>query len=120
MTILEQHKLFVRQDGETSVDPITPTAGVLQGDTVAPYIFILCMDIILQQLEDKWGAPIERDQDTDEQGRHVQHCSRNPVKRLSNLAYSNDVVLFSSSTEHAQLQFSRFEQMGVTTGRSLW
>jgi hypothetical protein len=94
-------------------------AGVLQGDTLAPYIFILCMDMILQQLDDDWGAKIENDIDTDELNQHVTHSVRRPAKRLSHLAYSDDVVLLSNSTAHTQLQFRRFEQVANSLGMKL-
>ena len=119
MTMVQEHKLYIRHDGELSENPITPLSGVLQGDTMAPYIFILCMDIILQQLETEWGASIENDVDTDEYGNHTVHGARRPGKRLSHLAYSDDVVLLANSTKHAQLQFSRFEEVAATLGMKL-
>ena len=119
MTMLEQHKLYVRHGGDLSEDPITPLAGVLQGDTMAPYIFILCMDIILQQLEEEWGAVIENDIDVDENNVHIVHGTRRPAKRLTNLAYSDDVVLCSNSTKNAQLQFSRFEKVAASLGMKI-
>jgi len=74
MTMLEKHKLYVRHDGQVSENPITPEAGVLQGDTLAPYIFILCIDMILQQLPEEWGARIQNDVDNDDEtNRTVTH-----------------------------------------------
>ena len=57
------HALFIREGGVLSDNPITPLYGVLQGDTLVPYVFILCMDIIFQQLEGEWGAKIECGED---------------------------------------------------------
>ena len=116
MTMVKQHNLYVCHDGELSEESITPLSGVLQGDTLAPYIFILCMDIILQQLEDEWGAVIESELDTDDYGNPVTHSQRNPKKRLSHMAYSDDVALCSNSTEHAQKQFARFEEVAASMG----
>ena len=79
MTMVNEHRLFVRHEGELSATPINPLSGVLQGDTMAPYIFILCMDIILQQLPEEWGASIENAVDTDEYGNHIVHGSRRQV-----------------------------------------
>ena len=59
MTMITEHKLFVRHEGVLHDHPVSPTSGVLQGDTLAPFIFILCMDVILQQLKPEWGAVIE-------------------------------------------------------------
>ena len=116
MTMIVKHKLFVRHGGELSDEPISPLSGILQGDTLAPLIFILCMDIILQQLEDKWGAVIENGTDTDDSGNFTVHGTRRPCKRLSHLGYSDDVVLCSNSTEHVQLQFARFEEAAAGMG----
>ena len=120
MTMLDKHQLFVRHEGKLSENPITPWAGVLQGDTLAPYIFILCIDMILQQLPEEWGARLQNELDNDDEtNRPVTHSSRSPVKRLSHLGYSDDVVLISNSTVNAQRLFTRFEQVATSLGMSI-
>jgi len=120
MTMLEKHQLFIRHNGELSKNPISPWAGVLQGDTLAPYLFILCIDMIFQQLDDGLGARIENAVDTDDAtNKHVTHGPRNPVKRLSNLGYSDDVVLLANSTLNAQRLFTRFEQVATSLGMTI-
>jgi hypothetical protein len=87
---------------------------------MAPYIFILCMDIILQQLNPEWGAVIENEFELNEFTGEVEHLhgrrGRRLPRRLSNCAYSDDVVLLCNSTQHAQLQFSRFEEVAASFG----
>ena len=53
ITILNENtKVKVRSlDGDTEYFNIV--AGVLQGDTLAPYLFIICLDYVLRTLTDK-------------------------------------------------------------------
>ena len=53
ITILDRNtKVKVRSpDGDTDYFDIV--AGVLQGDTLAPYLFIICLDFVLRTLIDK-------------------------------------------------------------------
>ena len=123
MTMLENHQLFVRQDGELSENPVTPLYGVLQGDTLAPYVFILCMDIIFQQLNNEWGAAIECPGEIDDDGRRVNRGTasrpQNPIKRLSDLDYSDDVVLLANSSADVQKQFTLFEKIASSIGMTI-
>eukprot|EP00760_Papus_ankaliazontas_P013073 PhM_4_TR15644/c0_g1_i2/m.6830 len=43
-----QQRLHLRFDGTTVESPIAPAVGVMQGDTLAPYLFILVVDQILR------------------------------------------------------------------------
>ena len=52
------------------------------GDTMAPYIFILCMDIILQQLNPEWGAVIENEFELNEFTGEVEHLHGRRGRRL--------------------------------------
>jgi len=125
MTMLEQHRLHVRYDGDVA-DPqaaIQPNFGILQGDTLAPFIFILCIDMILLKLDPKLGAIIEKPKDTDYRGRDIDRGSKSrpgtPILRLTDLAYSDDCVLFSNSTADIQKQFDIFQTAAAEIGMSI-
>jgi len=125
MTMLQNHKLHVRYDGDVA-DPnaaIQPTFGILQGDTLAPFIFILCIDMILLKLDPKLGAVIENPEDTDYHGKKINRGSKSrpgtPVLRLTDLAYSDDCVLFSNSTADIQQQFDNFQTAAAEIGMSI-
>ena len=112
MRMLKEHKLFIRYLGEVSKNPVQPTFGILQGDTLAPLIFILCMDYILKQLKPEWGAVIQNGAD-----KGTERTKKNKqLKRISNLAYADDVVLLANTTEHAQKQFELFQQLSLHIG----
>lgn len=92
-------------DGPT--DPFTTTSGVLQGDTLAPFLFVLLLDWVLRM-----AIPSNSD------GFLVRRrvSSRHPEKRLSILAYADDLVLLSSSAEGAQRMLCNLEDMAAKVG----
>ena len=49
VTLVSTSILF---NGE-ALDPIYPTRGIRQGDSLSPYLFILCMDFLGQLIEEK-------------------------------------------------------------------
>ena len=75
----DQHRLHVRFNGRVHEAGIVPTVGVLQGDTLAPYLFILVMDQILRRIPEARGA--------------IADAPRG--LRIAALAYADDVVLRS-------------------------
>ena len=50
MKVMHGHELHVRADGTVSDTPIPVTLGVLQGDTLAPFLFVLVLDAVLGSL----------------------------------------------------------------------
>jgi exonuclease III len=83
------------------------TAGVLQGDVLAPFIFILCLDLALR-------AAIP----DDDEGFQLERCrsSRHPGKRISVMAYADDLVLISSTRRGAQKMLTALEDAGAPFG----
>ena len=81
----------VTADGPTDI--FHTSSGVLQGDTLAPFLFTLVLDWVLRT-----GLPNNDD--------GYMLCrrtnSRHPEKRLALLAYADDLVLLASTPESAQ------------------
>ena len=79
ITILYRNtKVKVRSpDGDTKYFDIV--AGVLQGDTLAPYLFIICLDYVLRtsidKIKEKWLR-------TDEEKKQKIPCNNNYRRRL--------------------------------------
>ena len=92
-------------DGPT--DPFATTSGVLQGDTLAPFLFVLLLDWILRTAfpSDTDGFLLRR-----------RTSSRHPEKRLSVLVYADDLVLLSSSAEGAQRMLTSLEETAAKVG----
>ena len=72
-------------DGET--EPIVIKAGILKGDTLAPFLFIIVLDYILRmsvdQITDK-GLEIQR-----------RRSSRHPARHLTDTDFADDLALIS-------------------------
>ena len=71
------------------------TTGVLQGDTLAPFLFIIVLDYALRQAivgrEESLGFTIK-----------PRRSSRHPAVMLTDLDYTDDIALISRQVEQAQ------------------
>ena len=83
--------MVTTSDGPTEQFPTS--SGVLQGDSLAPFVFIIIMDWIIRTAipDDSRGFILER-----------RRSTRYPEKRLSILAYADDLVLLASDMASAQ------------------
>ena len=79
-------------DGETS--PFDICAGILQGDTLAPFLFIIVLDYVLRMSVDKMkdsGLEI-----------HPRRSTRYPAQYLTDTDFADDIALISGSLFNAQ------------------
>jgi exonuclease III len=97
--------MVLTPDGPT--DPFPTTSGVLQGDTLAPFLFVVVLDWVLRT-----AIP----SDTDGFLLRRRTSSRHPEKRLSVLAYADDLVLLSSTPEGAQRMLTNLARTAETVG----
>jgi hypothetical protein len=83
-------------------------SGILQGDTLAPFLFLLYMDLVIR-------ATLEG---SEEHGFEVEkrRSSRYPGVRVAAMAYADDVVLLSSSAHGAQQLLTRLENAAHPLG----
>ena len=73
-------------DGDTVYFDIV--AGVLQGDTLAPYLFIICLDNVLRTSIDK----------IKENGFKLTKESRSyPAKKITGADYADDIALLANA-----------------------
>ena len=88
-------------------DPFETSSGVLQGDTLAPFLFVLVLDWVLRT-----ALP------TDEDGFLLRRRvgRRQPEKRLSVLGYADDLALLSSTVEGAQRQLDKLVSAAASVG----
>ena len=98
-------KSTVIVDGMLS-DLFDVITGVLQGDVLAPFIFIVIMDWILRQsnIDDIGFTMIPR------------RSRRYPEETLSNLGFADDVSLLSNSVKNAQAQLDRVSLVAAEVG----
>ena len=87
-------------DGDTDYFDIV--AGVLQGDTLAPYLFIISLDYVLRTSIDEikengFKLPKERSR-------------RYPTKTITNTDYANDIAILANTTAQAKTLLHSLEQ----------
>ena len=93
-------------DGETEAFDIC--AGILQGDTLAPFLFIIVLDYVLRMSVDKIndnGLEI-----------HPRMSSRNPAVYLTDTDFADDIALISGSLFNAQNLLSSLEAAAKCVG----
>ena len=79
-------------DGDTEYFDIV--AGVLQGDTLAPYLFIICLDYVLITSIDKIrenGFELTK-----------KRSRRYPAKTITNADYDDDIALLANTPNQAE------------------
>ena len=93
-------------DGETPSFPIL--AGILQGDTLAPFLFIIVVDYVLRISVDSIS----------EKGYmlHPRRSSRHPAAYLTDTDFADDIALVSQSLEYAQDLHQSLEQASNGVG----
>ena len=95
----------ITQDGETAFFEIT--TGVLQGDTLAPYLFIVALDYALQEATKDTSTSFMLEK---------RHSSRKPAEYITDADFADDFALISNCMEQAQLLLSRLEMAAETIG----
>ena len=94
-TLYINSKSAVYVDGHLS-EEFEVTTGVLQGDVLAPFLFIIMIDFIMKQSEGTHGfitAP--------------RISSKYPREVINDLNFADDIALFENSLEEAQVQLNR-------------
>ena len=100
LTYTDTHAKVITPDGETKNFEITK--GVLQGDTLAPFLFVITLDNAMRQAigghEEEFGFEITKKQ-----------SRRHSATILTDLSYADDIALVSEEVEQAQLMLTNIE-----------
>ena len=106
-TYKETKAKVMTPDGETDLFDIS--AGVLQGDTLAPYLFIIVLDYALRKAtmgrEEELGFRLKRRQ-----------SRRIGAEVLTDLDFADDIALLSEQIEQAQQLLNRVEGASMEIG----
>ena len=96
----------ITPDGETEFFEIT--AGVLQGDTLAPFIFIIVPDYILLLSLDNLN----------DRGLQIQprRSRRHPAQHLTDLDFADDLALITEQVEDAEALLQSLERAAALIG----
>ena len=109
ITILYRNtKVKVRSpDGDTEYFDIV--AGVIQGDTLAPYLFIICLDYVLRTSIDKiWENGFDLTK---------KRSRRYPAKTITDADYTDDIAILANTPNQAETQLHSLKR--VATGIDL-
>ena len=103
--LYEDTKSAVLVDGMLS-EEFNVGTGVLQGNVLAPYLFIIVVDWILRQ------------SDLDDIGftTNPRRSRRIPETRISNLAFADDILLLANSENDAQKQLDNISNIAKEVG----
>ena len=92
ITILYKNTKVRSPDGDTEYFDIV--AGVLQGDTLTPYLFIICLDYVLRTSIDKIienGFKLTK-----------KRSRRYPAKTITDADYADDIVILANTLNQAE------------------
>ena len=100
-------KVKVRSpDGDTEYFDIV--AGVLQGDTLAPYLFIICLDYVLRTSIDKIrenGFELTK-----------KRNRRYPAKTITDADYADDIAILANTPDQAETLLHSLERAASGIG----
>jgi len=116
--VMTGHTLYVRTSDGLLSDPISQNVGVLQGDTLAPYLFILVLDGVLQKLPVHLGVLLGRaaPKQTARQMAMNKHSLYEREIRLTDAAFADDIGLFTHTSPNLQELFSILERESLDVG----
>ena len=82
-------------------------AGVLQGDTLAPYLFVVVVDYVLRAAitDDGVGFMIQ-----------ILLSRRHPAKYVTDLDFADDIALLSGTMANAQTLLTAVEENAAAVG----
>ena len=98
--------LYIYIYGDTEYFDIV--AGVLQGDTLAPYLFIICLDYVLRTSIDKIrenGFELTK-----------KRSRRYPTKTITNADYTNDIAILANTPNQAETLLHSLEWAAAGIG----
>ncbi|CAF4122059.1 unnamed protein product, partial [Rotaria magnacalcarata] len=100
--IYHHSKSVVLVDGNVSKE-FNVTTGVLQGDTLAPFLFIVVIDYIMKNVQ------LDHANEKGESGfiTNERQSRRQPATTINDLEFADDIALFESSFERAQSQLTQ-------------
>ena len=107
MILYKYSKLKVRSpDGDT--DYFVIVASLLQGDTLAPYLFIICVDYVLRTSIDKIkenGFKLTK-----------ERIRRYPSKNITDTDYADDIALLANAPVQAETLLRSQERVASVIG----
>ena len=94
--------------GPTIINIYCKVAGVLQGDTLAPYLFIICLDYVLRTSIDK----------IKENGFELtkKRSRRYPATTITDADYADDIAILANTPDQAETLLHSLERAAASIG----
>jgi hypothetical protein len=105
----------VSVNGELS-DPFNISTGVLQGDVLAPFLFIIVIDWVCKPLADNYGYLTHKGTSNDASGRNMRSTTRKVNRRLNDLSFADDIALLENDNTQAQKQLDLMKERASMVG----
>lgn len=104
-TLYNDSSAVVFVEGQTS-ERFGVNTGVLQGDVLAPYLFIIVMDYVLaNSTQGEVGYEYQ-----------PRRSSRQPARLIADLDFADDIALIESSIERAGILLRKLDEHSQATG----
>ena len=104
--LYKNSKRAVMVDGGLS-DPFDITTGVLQGDVLAPFLFVVLVDYLLKKATSQLDSGVVT---------HPRRSRRHPAKSLNDLDFADDIALLDTSISRAQAQLTKTAEVADNLG----
>ena len=102
-------------DGQVS-EPFDITTGVLQGDVLAPFLFIIVIDYVSKIAEGEFGYLTLKGNNSDTSGRIMRTTTREVDRRMCDLDFADDLALLENIGPQAQKQLESFSKNANAVG----
>ena len=96
----------VMVDGSIS-DPFDVTTGVLQGDVLAPFLFVILVDYLLKKATSDLDSGVVT---------HPRRSRRHPAVVLNDLDFADDIALLETTIPRAQAQLTETAEAAKDLG----
>ena len=104
----------VYEGGQLSM-PFKITTGVLQGDVLAPFLFIVVIDYITRRSQDQFGY-VTHTGKKNESGYSLRAKTYAKERKVSDLDFADDIALLENCPLKAQNQLDALRNSARTTG----
>ena len=108
ITILYKNTKVKVHSPDGDIEYFDIVAGILQGDTLAPYLFIICLDYVLRTLIDKIrenGFKLTK-----------KRSRRYPAKTITDADYADDIVILANTPNQAETLLHSLERAAAGIG----
>ena len=106
--LYDQSTCQVYLQGQRS-EPFAITTGVLQGDVLAPFLFIIVIDYVSKRSVGDFGYLTHKGNTQDNSGRTVRSTTRETDYKVNDLTFADDIALLENDSTQAQRQLDALE-----------